>query len=331
MSQPVMQQLEYSTPYDDIWRTIVDRLPHLLIPLINEVFHEHYSMDEPVTALQNEHMDSVTDKVISDSYIRIQDKYYHLECQSNPDGTMAIRMIEYDFLIALKHAQKNGFEYTINYPESCVIYLRHKETTPDFLTVHVNFPGGDQVDYQTPIIKAQKYGLDEIFVKRLLCLLPYYIIKYEKTLHDINENDEKLQELLREYQWIYSRLMELQREGSLTQYDVSELRLLMEMLLDYIAVKEEKIRKGVIDMGGKVLVFPHDKVYDEGIAAGMVTGIAVGKSQGRMEMKKEFAFKLFGDGMSCEKVANYINESVDMVKQLEKEWKSQSDKGIVKM
>ena len=55
---------------------------------------------------------------------------------------MAIRMIEYDFLVALKHARKNGFEYTINYPESCVIYLRHKETTPDFLTVHVNFRMG---------------------------------------------------------------------------------------------------------------------------------------------------------------------------------------------
>ena len=85
MDQHNIQQLEYNTPYDDIWRTIVDRLPHLLIPLINEVFHEQYPADEPVTALQNEHMDSVADKVISDTYIRIRDKYYHLECQSNPD------------------------------------------------------------------------------------------------------------------------------------------------------------------------------------------------------------------------------------------------------
>ena len=79
-------------------------MPHLLIPLINEVFHEHYPANEQVIALQNEHMDSATDKVISDSYIRIRNKYYHLECQSSPDGTMAVRMIEYEFLIALKHA-----------------------------------------------------------------------------------------------------------------------------------------------------------------------------------------------------------------------------------
>ena len=167
---------ESNTPYDDIWRTIVDRLPHLLIPLINEVFHEHYPANDQVIALQNEHMDSATDKVISDSYIRIRNKYYHLECQSSPDGTMAVRMIEYDFLIALKHAEKNGFEYSINYPESCVLHLRHTQSTPDFLTVHIHFPGGKSVDYKTPIIKAQQYGLEEIFIRRLLCLLPYHII-----------------------------------------------------------------------------------------------------------------------------------------------------------
>ena len=65
---------------------------------------------------------------------------------------MAIRMIEYDFLVALKHARKDGFEYTINYPESCVIYLRHKKSTPDFLTVHVNIPNGNRIDYRTPVI-----------------------------------------------------------------------------------------------------------------------------------------------------------------------------------
>lgn len=33
--------------------------------------------------------------------------------------------------------------------------------------------------------------------------------------------------------------------------------------------------------------------------------------------------------MPCEKIAKCINESIDMVKQLEKEWKSQHDKKAV--
>lgn len=68
-------------------------------------------------------------------------------------------------------------------------------------------------------------------------------------------------------------------------------------------------------MGGKVLVFPHDMVYDR--------GFAVGKYLARMEIKKEFAFRMFADGMPCEKVAKYIEESTDVTMQFERDWESQ--------
>jgi len=73
---------------------------------------------------------------------------------------MAIRMIEYDFLIALKHAGREGYEYTVEYPDSCVLYLRHNEATPDYLTVHVKFPEGVAADYRTSVIKVKKYGFE---------------------------------------------------------------------------------------------------------------------------------------------------------------------------
>lgn len=304
----------YSTPYDDVWKTIMDKMPHLLIPLINEVFQEDHSGRETVTALQNEHMDSAAEKVISDSYLRIRDKHYHVECQSSPDGTMAIRMIEYDFLIGLKHAKKKGNEYTINYPQSCVLYLRHKESTPKFLTVHVNFPDGARAQYRIPVIRMQEYDLDEIFMKGLLCLLPYYIMRYEDSLHEINEDDEKLGNLLTEYQEIYSRLWTLKRERQISLYDVMELRTLIELLVNYLARTEQKIREGVIGMGGRVLTFPHDTVYEE--------GIAVGEACGKAWEKRETAFEMFGDGFSCEKVAKYIHETVDTARMLEKEWRA---------
>ena len=62
----------------------------------------------------------------------------------------------------------------------------------------------------------KEYGLDEIFMKGLLCLLPYYIMRYEDSLHDINEDDEKLGNLLAEYQEIYSRLWTLERERQIS-------------------------------------------------------------------------------------------------------------------
>ena len=44
-----------STVFDDVFRTIAQKMPQLLIPLINEVFHTNYSEDEDFEQLRNEH------------------------------------------------------------------------------------------------------------------------------------------------------------------------------------------------------------------------------------------------------------------------------------
>lgn len=267
------------TVYDDVFRTIIDKMPHLVIPLVNEVFSRQYPDNEPVIALQNEHMELLENKVITDSYLKIADGYYHLECQSNPDGTMAIRMIEYDFLIALKHAEKNGYEYTIKYPDSCVLYLRYTKETPDFLTVHIKFPCQTIVDYQTPVIKVGQYNSEDIFEKKLLFFLPYYIMKYEKMLPEIEANDEKLLHLLKEYQSIYNRLWSMRNHHNLSEYDFAELKSLIEIILEHVAGNEKRILEGVKKMGGKVLEFEHDRLIRQGETRGEVRGEARGSAR----------------------------------------------------
>ena len=49
-----------STIYDDVFRTIQERHPKLLIPLINEVFHTEYADYEPVTRLPEEYQKVVS-------------------------------------------------------------------------------------------------------------------------------------------------------------------------------------------------------------------------------------------------------------------------------
>ena len=94
---------EHSTIFDDVFRTIAQKMPQLLIPLINEVFHTSYSEKEPFEQLRNEHYEKFG-TVVTDSIIRIGSHIYHLECQSTKDETMVIRMFEYDISIALEHA-----------------------------------------------------------------------------------------------------------------------------------------------------------------------------------------------------------------------------------
>ena len=84
-----------NTIFDDVFRTIVQKMPQLVIPLINEVFQTSYPDDVEIMQWRNEQV-TKDKKIITDSCLRIGNKVYHIECQSTDDSTMAIRMIEYD-------------------------------------------------------------------------------------------------------------------------------------------------------------------------------------------------------------------------------------------
>ncbi len=43
------------TPYDDVFRTLLNDCSHLIIPVINEIFGEHYSGREKISFSPNEH------------------------------------------------------------------------------------------------------------------------------------------------------------------------------------------------------------------------------------------------------------------------------------
>lgn len=46
-----------NTIFDDTFRTIVEKMPELVIPLINEIFHTSYPYDVEVIQLRDEHQD----------------------------------------------------------------------------------------------------------------------------------------------------------------------------------------------------------------------------------------------------------------------------------
>ena len=44
-----------NTIFDDVFRTMIEKMPYLAIPLINDVFHTSYPEDVNITQLRNEH------------------------------------------------------------------------------------------------------------------------------------------------------------------------------------------------------------------------------------------------------------------------------------
>ena len=301
-----------NTIFDDVFRTMIEKMPYLAVPLINEVFHTSYPQDVPIVQLRNEHQQE-NGEIITDSCLKIGGKLYHIECQSVDDTTMAIRMIEYDFSIAVENAQKLGRRYRIEFPKSCVLYLRSGNNTPDFLEVEMTLSDEHTLLYRIPTIKLEGQTKDSIFEKDLLMLLPFYIMRYEKDIHEMSENPELFQNLLNEYEEIRANLIkELSGEDKATLY--MDLNKLIIKIADYICQSEEVVRKGIGEiMGGKVLELESERLLAEGKAIGKAEGETKGE-----ERLSVLINRLILDGRSTE--IQSVVTNAEIRKQMYKEY-----------
>ena len=256
-----------NTIFDDVFRTMIEKMPELTIPLINEVFGTDYPADIPIIQLRNEHQTKNGER-IKDSSLQIGNKLYHIECQSTEDSDMVIRMVEYDFMVALENIQKKDGEYYMEFPASCVLYLRGKNEAKT-LKLNLLMADGTRVVYQVPVVRAETFTLDDIFQKKLIFLLPYYIIRYEKSKDSLEENNEVLQGMLEEYKEIESYLeQELLDQGKEKAY--RDLIELISRIADY------KIKEGIGDiMGGNVLELESDRLIKEGMERGLCAVIEI--------------------------------------------------------
>ena len=247
-----------ATIFDNVYHTIVTRMPQLIVPVINDAFKTRYPKDVKIEQLRNEFYRK-NGKIVTDSIFLIEGHLYHIECQSNPDNTMAIRMFEYGFEIGLDRARQTKDYLHVQLPESAVLYLRHNANTPDVLMVEVSTPQGESVTYESKVIKVQNYTRDVIFRKKLLLFLPYYIMRYENELDEIEKDPARVKKLLKEYQGICDKLEKVLEEDGESELYTNLIGLIVK-ISDYMLREQKNTRKEMNKMGGQVLELYTDKV-----------------------------------------------------------------------
>ena len=295
--------------YDGAFRTILNDCRKLIIPVINEIFGETYTGDEEIRFFPNEHFldqqDEADKERITDTNFTVFGKIpkkYHVECESSlPDGRITIRLFEYDAQIALDEGEVTEETLTVTFPNTAVLYLRTYKKTPDKMKYVIVTPGGT-VKYDIPIMKVQKYSLDDIFEKRLLMLIPFYIFSHENSFPEYNSNEQKLAELKAEYQEILERLDELEQQGVIGAFDKRTIIELSNDVIKEIAQKYVNVQKGVGDIMGGALI---------------ETSARRLKNEAENETKKQTALKLLKRGkQTVEEIAEDTGLSITEVEQL---------------
>ena len=288
-----------STPYDDVFRTMLNDCSRFILPLLNEVFGENYDGTETIVFANDYHFqnkqDGAEDKIITDASFKVikgdTEKKYHFECQSTIDNSMVLRFFEYDSQIALDDAtiekivgddggKKSDGVLTVTFPHSAVLYLRSNKNTGDVMTIRFVTPGGE-VKYDIPIIKMQTYTLEDIWEKEIYLLIPFYIFTHEANFPKYNEDEKLLQGLVDEFKEICVKMEELTHQGKMTELENRIIVELSKKVVDNIARKYERIRKGVEGiMGGKVIETEAKKMYNRGISEGILLVEENGRSEG---------------------------------------------------
>ena len=306
------------TPYDDVFKTMLIYCPRLLLFLLNELFGESYVGDEDVVPCNGEHLTTGTKgrqrKRISDGHFIVrsarEERIYLIECQTEPDGTILIRIFEYAMHVALERAVLEDGILRVGFPHVALIALRSRKGTPREMTVQVSFPNGQSISYAVPILNVRDLTLDEIFEKDLLFLLPFWIFSHERRFGELEADGAKLTALQDEYVAIMERLGERVRREELTEREGALILEMMRKVADAIAAKHDEVRKGLRQiMGGTPFVPETVKLYDkgwrtgkregkrEGIALGRTEGIALGRDEGIALGRMNMLFSLVDDGL----------------------------------
>lgn len=333
------KQKRPTTPYDDVFRTLIERCRKSTLLFLNEMFRntgyiETYTGDEKIELLNNEHMGELgksgADKRISDSHIRVYGRQavneFHIECQSTHDDNIIFRIFEYSARMAQEEALENGTLQSdvleVNFAYSGLLYLKEEGNTPNELRIRIHTPGGS-ASYVVPVVRMREYTADDIIDRRLYFLIPFFSFTVYQKFAMLERDEEQRRKHIRDLDRLLVFLQQEETDGKIGTYESIELAEAVEYVEKaLITVRWPNLKKGVnAYMSGKVLEFRIDKVYKQGREEGREEGREQGREEGVLFTALATARSMFEQGLSFEVVRKCTDKSVtdEQLQEIEKE------------
>ena len=264
--------MQKKTPdYDNVFKTMKSKHKRLFISVINDVFEKEYPLDTKVEILPSEGYltESETadgskeiEEQISDFLIKIGSEVYVLECQSYDDGSMAIRIAEYAFIVARQFATWDIGHATIPMPRFSIIYVKRTERTPKTTKITFTFPDGQEVNYESTNVILEEFTKEYIVEKKLFPYIPFYIARYEKDMisEGCIENAE------RDLEYFRNELVRLYEAEELTDHELIDLKGFINTIITHITNGNQNEERLVSIMGGTVIETESERLISQGKA-----------------------------------------------------------------
>lgn len=306
--------MQKKTPdYDNVFKTMKSKHKRLFISVINDIFGKEYPLDAKVEVLPSEGYltESETadgskeiEEQISDFLMKIGSEVYLLECQSYDDGSMAIRIAEYAFIVARQFATWDIGHATIPMPRFSIIYVKRTEKTPKMTTITFTFPDGQEVNYESANVILEEFTKEYIVEKRLFPYIPFYIARYEKDIASENSIEDAVKDL----EYFRNEMIRLYKAGELSENELIDLKGFVNTIITHITNGNKNEERLVNVMGGTVIETESERLIREGVFQGKAQMlIEMGQEEGLADatILKKLQDKI---GLSLEQATAYLEQ-----------------------
>ena len=303
------EKLSNEQTFDSALSAMVTKLEEFIIPFVNEVFGEKFTKNAKVEIRNNKHIVLKTDGSLgrkeTDAYIVLSEmietlitKLYHFECETWYDNSIVVRIAEYTSAIAIDNVETTKDGVILNYPSSVVIFLRPDNSIPRKLKITHRAPTGDELSYEVPTLQIKDFSIDDIFDKKLLILLPFYLFRYVDEFDEMEDNADRRKELENGLQKISDRLSKLVEAKEINVYQQRTTLRLLKRVSDRLTKDFHELREGV------------DKIMSGYIARTDADDIL---EQGEMRQAKKTASRMYESGNSIDFISACIGYDANTV------------------
>ncbi|MDR1586695.1 MAG: hypothetical protein LBS57_04485 [Treponema sp.] len=244
-----MKQREIFQLFDLVFKHLMTLSDRAVINCINGLFNTNHPPDSKVSRPSTETVDDNLRRSVADMVIVINDIHrYLIESQINNDKDMLIRIFRYILSEGQRSAKRGGHILTIHIPDARVIYWETTRNTPDRELLRFEFPDGLVAELNVPSIKFPEFSTAELEERRLILLLPFYLLKLRRQTENAKTGEQRrklfasLKKLLLDIHKMIERGRDRELIGGTDFIKIWEItKLLYESLYsDYNETKEKR-------------------------------------------------------------------------------------------
>ncbi|MBQ8160383.1 MAG: hypothetical protein IJ083_06480 [Clostridia bacterium] len=185
---------------------VVEQLPEFVPPLVNEIFGEAYSKKTQVTLCNTFRAIgtrfSSRDRRAPDIVVNLKDqsgkteeKTYILDCVTRFSQDVVDLIAEHIVSVACENMEMRDDVVALRYPNAAVMVLMPEGDIPRHIRVTLREADGQDMSYLVPVIRLDRYTLNDIFEKGLMILLPFYLYNFASEFEEM-EADQTRREAL---------------------------------------------------------------------------------------------------------------------------------------